>query len=74
MKRSRTMLHTKFEMQVTGLVTLTREKLGGNLHGLPCIRRETSKKDTASLPRSSKGVEARGDVSEKLGYHVSARS
>lgn len=60
-------------MQIARLVAVTREKLSGDFHGLPCVGRKAGKKDAACLSWFSKGVEARGDVDEEFRYHFSAR-
>lgn len=60
-------------MQIAWFVAITREKLSGDFHGLPCIGRKAGKKDAACLSWSSKGIEARGNVGEEFRYHFSAR-
>jgi hypothetical protein len=60
---------TEFNIQIARLVALTREKLGGDLDGLPCVGWKAGKKDAACLSRFSERVEARRDVGEEFGYH-----
>lgn len=65
---------TEREMQIAGLVAITWEKLSIDLHGLPCVGRKAGKKHATCFSRSSKRVEACGDLGEKFGYHFPARS
>ena len=54
-------------MQITRLIAITWENASSDLHTLPCIGRKAGENDATCLCRSSKRIEAKGDVGEKFG-------